>query len=156
VQICADAGLTPAADPSNEDEKFERTRVRDALGTADWLDSASIARSARHLAQADAALQYATTQEWRRAVTNGGGALVYAPGNAPLEIRRRIARRAVLRLGTEGAGSDLRGRELDQLMAAMMSGRKATLRGVLCSGGQQWRFAKAPARNPAVKAQQPA
>jgi hypothetical protein len=31
-------------------------------------------------------------------------------------------------------------------MAVMMTGRKATLRGVLCTGGKQWRFAKAPAR----------
>lgn len=155
-QICADADLTPAADPSNDDDQFERTRVRDALGSADWLDPAAVARSARHLAEADAALHYATAQEWRRAVTNGGGALVYAPGNAPVEIRRRIARRAVLQLRSEGAGADLRGRELDQLMVAMMSGRKATLRGVLCSGGKQWRFAKAPARKPAAKAEQPA
>jgi tRNA(Ile)-lysidine synthase len=146
-EICTEAGLKPAADPSNEDEQFERVRIRKALGQADWLDAASIAASANHLAQADAALHWATTQEWRRAVTRGGGGLIYQPGNAPAEIRRRIARRAVMRLATEGGGAELRGRELDQLMAAMMRGRKATLRGVLCSGGKQWRFTKAPPRN---------
>lgn len=145
-QVCADAGVAPAADPSNEDEQFERVRVREALGSADWLDAAAIARSARNIAQADAALHYATTQEWLRAVANAGGAIVYTPDNAPPEIRRRVARRAVLLLATEGRGIDLRGRELDQLMAVMMTGRKATLRGVLCTGGKQWRFAKAPAR----------
>jgi tRNA(Ile)-lysidine synthase len=145
-QICADAGLEPAADPSNENEQFERVRVRRALSEADWLDAKSVALSADNLAQADAALHWATTQEWKRAVTNGGGAIVYRPADAPREIRRRIARRAVLGLATEGGGADLRGRELDQLLAVLARGRKATLRGVLCSGGQEWRFTKAPAR----------
>lgn len=151
-EICTEAGLKPAADPSNEDEQFERVRVRQALGQADWLDAGAIAASANHLGQADAALHWATTQEWRRAVTRGGGGLIYQPGNAPPEIRRRIARRAVMRLATEGGGAELRGRELEQLMAAMMRGRKATLRGVLCSGGKQWRFTRAPARRPSKPA----
>lgn len=145
-QIVADAGLTASADPSNEDEQFERVRVRQALGQADWLDAGSIALSAAHLAQADAALRWATRQEWQRSVTAGGGAIVYKPGNAPREIRRRIARLAVLRLATEGRGTDLRRRELDQLLLALARGRKATLRGVLCTGGPQWRFSRAPAR----------
>jgi tRNA(Ile)-lysidine synthase len=146
-QVCADAGLAPAADPSNDDEQFERVRVRQALGSVEWLDPKSIARSADNLAQADAALHWATTQEWNRGVTKAGGQLVYQPADAPREIRRRIVRRAVLGLANEGAGADLRGRELDQLLAALVRGRQATLRGVLCSGGQQWRFKKAPARN---------
>ena len=145
-QLCADAGVKPAEDPSNADEQFERVRIRRALADADWFDSGAVALSATNLAQADAALHWATTQEWKRAVTNGGGQLVYRPGDAPREIRRRIARRAVLRLATEGQGAELRGRELDKLLAVLMSGRQATLRGVLCSGGEQWRFAPAPAR----------
>jgi tRNA(Ile)-lysidine synthase len=147
-QLCAEAGLAPAVDPSNQDEQFERVRVRRALSEADWLDAKSVALSADNLAQADAALHWATTQEWKRAVTNGAGAgaIVYRPADAPREIRRRIARRAVLRLATEGGGADLRGRELDQLLAVLARGRKATLRGVLCSGGEEWRFTKAPAR----------
>ena len=146
-QVCADAGLAPAADPSNEDEQFERVRVRQALGEAEWLDPKSVALSAANLAQADAALHWATTQEWNRGVINGGGELVYKPADAPREIRRRIIRRAVLGLANEGSGADLRGRELDQLLAVLVRGRQATLRGVLCSGGQEWRFKKAPARN---------
>jgi hypothetical protein len=59
---------------------------------------------------------------------------------------RRVVRRAVLRLATEGAGTDLRGRELDRLLIALINRKKATLRGVLCVGGKEWRFAKAPPR----------
>jgi hypothetical protein len=74
--------------------------------------------------------------------------LVYTPGDAPAEIRRRIVRRAVLALATEGE-AELRGRELDQLLATLKAGEKATLRGVLCSGGAEWGFVRAPQRSAA-------
>jgi tRNA(Ile)-lysidine synthase len=144
-KLCADAGLSPADDPSNADEQFERVRIRHALAGADWFDSKAVALSATNLAQADAALSWAAAQEWKRGVTNGGGQLVYRPTDAPPEIRRRIARRAILSLATEGSG-DLRGPALEKVMAALANGRKATLRGVLCVGGNEWRFAKAPPR----------
>jgi tRNA(Ile)-lysidine synthase len=145
-QICSAAGLDPAADPSNEDQKFERVRVRKALAETEWLDPQAVSVSARNLAQADAALAWATTREWERAVTEAAGDIVYRPDGAPLEIRRRIVRRAVLKLAHEGSGADLRGPELNRLLAALASGQRATLRGVLCIGGEEWRFTPAPKR----------
>jgi tRNA(Ile)-lysidine synthase len=144
--ICAAAGLSPVEDPSNLDEQFERVRMRQALASSDWLDPKAIAASAANLAQADAALHWATDLEWGRAVAINGGAIVYTPTNAPREIRRRIIRRALMRLANEGGGIEPRGRELDQVLAALRTGRRATLRGVLCIGGPQWRFTRAPAR----------
>ena len=85
-------------------------------------------------------------QEWDRAVTNGGAEIVYCPSDAPEEIRRRIASQAVLRLATEGQGRALRGRELDRLLDALGTGAVATVRGVRCSGGEEWRFSRARAR----------
>jgi len=146
-KLCADLGLSPVDDPSNADDQFERVRIRQALAGADWFDSKAVALSATNLAQADTALQWAAMQEWRRGVTNGGGQLVYRPADAPREIRRRIARRAILSLASEGSG-DLRGPALDKVLAALTAGRKATLRGVMCIGGRhEWRFAKAPPRH---------
>ena len=142
--VCAAARVQPIADPSNEDEQFERVRIRKALASAEWLDPAALAASAAHLAQADAALHWATDLEWKHNVTVAGGAIAYRP-EAPREIRRRIVRRAILALATEGAG-ELRGREIDQVIVALRSGRRATLRGVLCVGGPEWRFTRAPAR----------
>ena len=144
--VCSAAGLEAIEDPSNADSQFERVRMRKALGEADWLDSAAVAESAGHLAEADGALHWATDLEWARGVSQVGGQIVYSPSDAPREIRRRIIRRAVLALATEGRAVELRGRELDQVLAALRTGQKATLRGVLCIGGSEWRFSRAPAR----------
>jgi tRNA(Ile)-lysidine synthase len=144
--VCSAAGLEAIEDASNEDHRFERVRIRKALGEADWLDSAAVAQSASHLAEADGALHWATDLEWERGVSRVGGQIVYRPSDAPREIRRRIIRRALLTLATEGRAAELRGRELDQVLAALRSGGRVTLRGVLCIGGPEWRFAKAPAR----------
>ena len=151
--VCAAAGIEPVQDPSNDDRQFERVRVRKALAQQDLLGAAAIAQSASHLAEADAALQWAATLEWQRGVRESGGEIAYTPTDAPREIRRRIIRRAILSLATEGRGAELRGRELDKLLAALVNGRRATLRGVLCVGGPEWRFSRAPARRSTVSAE---
>jgi len=56
-EICATAAVQPAIDPSNDDSKFERVRVRRSLAGADWLDQQGIARSASHCADADDAIE---------------------------------------------------------------------------------------------------
>ncbi len=145
--ICADAGLTPAIDPSNRDERYERVRVRAALRDADWLDDEALARSAGHLASADDAIEWATRQEWDRAVTKSESDIVYAPSAVPAEIVRRVVARAVTDLAHEGSGEPLRGRDLDSVIESLEAGQTVTLRGVICAGGNEWRFTKAPARN---------
>lgn len=143
--VCKSAGFEPAQDPSNRDEQFERVRIRGALAKAEWMDLESIGRSATHLAAADSALEWATDREWQSQVTEAEGEIAYRP-TAPYEIRRRIVSRAVGGLAAEGTSEPLRGRELDQLMGVLSQGGKSTLRGVLCCGGEEWRFSVAPPR----------
>jgi tRNA(Ile)-lysidine synthase len=145
-QICAGAGFQAAADPSNADEQFERVRIRHALARADWLDPQSLSSSAAHLGEADAALEWATRQEWSHAVTNGGAEIGYRPSDAPPEILRRLVSCAVRGLASEGNAEELRGRELDRLLAVLARGGQATIRGVRCRGGDEWRFTRAPPR----------
>jgi tRNA(Ile)-lysidine synthase len=146
ADVCERNGLQPASDPSNEDEQFERVRLRRALAQAEWLDPRSLASTAANLRAADEALQWAVEKEWDAAVTNGSAGIAYRPTEAPSEIRRRIVSRAVLTLGTEGECAELRGRELDRLLRVLAGGKTATIRGVRCTGGAEWRFVKAPAR----------
>lgn len=144
-KVCADANVTPASDPSNEDRRFERVRVRRALADEKWLDPAAVARSAANLADADVALDWATKMEWKSAVQERRDSILYRPGDTPVELLRRIIGKAVRRLGTEGE-PDLRGREVDQLLRTLMDGGVGTIRGVRCEGGKEWRFTPAPPR----------
>jgi tRNA(Ile)-lysidine synthase len=145
-EVCAAADLRPVSDPSNEDSRFERVRVRRALADSALLDASALALCAANLAEAEEALEWATEQEWARQVTNGGQEIVYRPIGAPPEIVRRLVSRAVLILATEGRHDDLRGKEVDRLLVALAAGDTATLRGVQCTGGVEWRFSQAPPR----------
>jgi len=143
--ICIQAGVAPAKDPSNEDERFERVRVRRAIARADWLDPGAVARSASNLADADEALRWAAENEWRRSVDERRERISYHQGDAPNEIVRRIVGRALRKLASEGE-AELRGGELDRLLAILKQGGTGTLRGVQCSGGSVWQFERAAPR----------
>jgi tRNA(Ile)-lysidine synthase len=145
-EICEGANLSPAVDPSNADENFERVRVRQALADADWLEPAAAAKSADHLASADEALAWATDKEWAESVEEGSDEIVYRASTAPMEIVRRIVARAVRELATEGVGEELRGHELNRLISDLQGSRTTTLRGVRCAGGLGWRFTSARPR----------
>ena len=143
--IVAAAGIVPAADPSNDDERFERVRVRRLMAASEWLDPAALAASAAHLAAADDAIEHAVAREWA-SVRDEHGSLLYDPRDAPPEIRRRVAARMIAALASEGDGGALRGRELDRLLGDIEAGSTATLRGVVASGGPTWCFRRAPPR----------
>jgi tRNA(Ile)-lysidine synthase len=144
-ELCRRADVAPVHDPSNDDAAFERVRARRALASSDILDPEALASSAAHLGSADAALEWVTDQEWDHAVQNSAHELLYRPGGAPQEIRRRIVSRIIGQLASEGNG-ELRGRELDRLLDVLGAGGTATLRGVLGVGGDEWRFTRAPKR----------
>ena len=144
--VCVAAGLTPVADPSNDDENFERVRVRKMLASQDWLAGEALARSAQALGSADEAIDWAIGREWSDTVETAGGAVIYRPDSAPAEIRRRIIARIISSLATEGTDT-LRGREVDQMLANLQSGGTSTLRGVVARGGSAWRFEPAPPRS---------
>lgn len=144
-QICEEAGVSPVRDASNDDAQFERVRIRRALASSDFLNPEALASSAAHLGEADAALEWATDQEWANTVQSGDERILYRPDGAPQEIRRRIASRIIAQLANEGS-EELRGRELDRLLDVLDAGGTATLRGVLGVGGDEWRFTRAPER----------
>jgi tRNA(Ile)-lysidine synthase len=139
--VVARAGLMPAADPSNADDRFDRVRVRKALGSSDWLDPAGLAASAGHIGEADAALEWAAQREWDEQVGVREDEIRYCP-RAPHAVAMRVAARAVAMLGVSPRGADL-ARLLDRLQA----GGGGNLAGVLVTAeNEDWVFRAEPPR----------
>ena len=136
------AGLEPADDPSNHDDRFDRARLRKALGTADWLDLPALAASAAHLADADAALAWAAQREWSECVSRAPLGLTYRP-QAPRAVALRVISRIVRELDGEEPRGSAAARVFDSLLARETASigklvARATIEG--------WTFTKAPQR----------
>jgi tRNA(Ile)-lysidine synthase len=140
--LVAETGLTAADDPSNADDRFDRARLRKALAAADWLDVPAIAASAAHLADADAALDWAARREWAECVAAEGLGLTYRP-QAP----RAIALRVLARIVSELDGKEPRGGAVAALFDALLEGRTSSIGDLVARPGRGgWTFAKAPVR----------
>ncbi len=140
--VVEQAGVTAVADPSNLDDRFDRVRLRKALGFAPWLDTAAIAQSASHLADADIALEWAARIEWDRCVRREGLGIAYRP-RAP----RAIAMRVIARVVRELDGEDARGGGVANVFDALLGGQPVSIGGLVARAGPGgWQFTKAPKR----------
>ena len=145
--ICSDAGIQSVTDPSNADDQFERVRIRQALGQADWLDSAALARSAANLASADEALDWMASSLALIRVTDDAETLRIDPEGLPTEIQRRLLLIAFARFGA----AEPRGPDLSRALGALSDGRTVTLSGLKLEGGSIWHISRAaPRRNTGV------
>lgn len=140
--IVASAGLTAADDPSNGNDRFDRVRIRKALGQADWLDVAALASSAEYLAEADAALEWSASFEYRNMVKHEAFGLLYRP-YAP----RAIALRVVARIVRELDGEAPRGSAVARLFDGLCEGRTGSIGNLTVRpNAAGWSFSKAPVR----------
>jgi tRNA(Ile)-lysidine synthase len=140
-ELVAAAGLIPALDPSNEDPRFDRARIRKALRETNWLDVVAVSASAALLAEAEAVLQWAAQREWQEQVEVGEGEIRYRP-LAPQPIRLRIVMRAIAMLGGNPRGSSSA-----RLMMRLANGKDSNLAGVIARvDGKQWTFRREPPR----------
>jgi tRNA(Ile)-lysidine synthase len=98
--IVADAGLTPAVDPSNSDPAYERVRWRQLLPAlaAEGLDSATLARFAARMAEADAALADVADAAFAELVTLDGFGAAIVPQAAFRALSPAIGRRVLSRI----------------------------------------------------------
>jgi tRNA(Ile)-lysidine synthase len=145
ADILRDAGLTAVSDPSNLDPRFERVRMRRLLEQLPGLDAAAIAQSAAHLADADAALDWAAALEWDERVQVDGQELRYRP-RAPRAITLRVLERALCYFG----GAPRRG-DVVRLVAQLEADGGGNLAGVMVRADRgDWSFApEAPRRTSA-------
>lgn len=136
------AGLEPADDPSNADDRFDRVRLRKVLGTADWLDLPALAASAAHLADADAAIEWAAQREWSECVSRAPLGLIYRP-QAPRAVALRVISRIVRELG----GEEPRGGAVARLFDSLIARETASIGNLVARATTQgWSFTTAPQR----------
>lgn len=159
-QVCANAGILPAADPSNQDEQFDRARMRAALAENDWLDPQALAASAQHLSEAWRAIEWYAQDDWETQVfreESGEGPQFKYYANVPRAIAIETITRIIAELGGTATRSEA-GRAFDRLWQF----ENASLCGVLITPGTEridklgvempsiemrvWRFAPEPPR----------
>lgn len=144
LTLVEDAGWTAADDPSNRDERHDRTRARALLAANSWLDPQRLARSAAALRDVeevvDDALAIAKGRHWDAEADHVTLRDVAA---LPRELRRRLLLSALGVMQTVPSGP-----EIDRLMEALEAGRAATLGVAKASadGAGGWRVELAPPR----------
>lgn len=136
------AGLDAVDDPTNADERYDRTRARAMLQAAEWFDAERVAASASHLADAEQALQWIAATELAKRRSTDGPAVVVDPSDLPREIQRRLLLIAIRELsGTAPPGPDLAA-----ALGSLIAGKTVTLAGLKLEGGSTWRLSAAPPR----------
>jgi len=142
LEVVDAAGVQAAQDPSNLDDRYDRVRLRKALASADWLDIGAIAESASHLADADAALEWATRREWAECVRKEPLGMSYRP-QAP----RAVALRVIARIVEDMEGEAPRGSAVARVFDALVSGSPASIGNLVARPDvKKWSFTKAPRR----------
>lgn len=141
ASIVAEAGIVARDDPSNRDNRYDRTAVRALLAETALLDSRRLAASAAHLAEAEDALAWATDRAFAVSVTHFSDAIELDPADYPPEILRRMLVRIFADFGTTPKGP-----ALDRLSERLIAGETATLAGIKATPRAQWRFEPAPPR----------
>ena len=156
AQVVAEAGISPADDPSNTDPAFDRARLRARLAEADWLDPVQIAASAAHLAESWQALEWYAELDWHEMVMRED-----TPEGLPgytycANVPRVIAIETILRIIRALGGHATRS-EAARAWERLWAGENASLGGVLAVPGVErvekvgvmmrvWRFRPEPTR----------
>jgi tRNA(Ile)-lysidine synthase len=148
--IVSNAGIDPARDPSNEDPRFDRVKMRGALAAVPWLDPLALARSAECLQDAEDAVADAVSSVTAATVFHEGEVTWFHWGHSRL-IEIEVVD-AILR----EFGADARRSEVAQMVERLRTDQHATLGGVMARRAwhrkdaltqvDAWRFEREPPR----------
>ncbi|MEO7692173.1 MAG: tRNA lysidine(34) synthetase TilS [Sphingomonas sp.] len=148
--VATNATVPFVDDPSNADDRFDRTRFRRLLATAPWIDPVQIGRSAAHLAEIDADMLAVSQWLWTQRALPGDNEVRFDVAGLPRVIRRYLVRIAIdyiLRVNDKSAGSWSHAANVEALLDALEAGKAATQAEVMASAKDQvWHFRQAPPR----------
>lgn len=145
LEVVRHCGLEPVQDPSNEDDRFDRARIRKAMMGNDWLDPVAMARSAAALSESDDALNWMEDRLFAEHARRQGDALVLtAPLALPHELQRRLLIRCIQTLDAHWLAN---GPDIQRLAEKLRAGGKASIGSLVVRGtDESWEFAPAPPR----------
>ena len=148
--LVQEAGIPFVDDPSNRDERFERVRVRQLLVAEPWLDPLQLANAAAHAAEVDGPLATLADRLWPHHATIDEDMVRIALPEVPRELRRRVARRAIVHVRRAAVidrpAFDMAS-NIESLLDALEQGKSATQGGVLAAVKRGiWHFRPAPPR----------
>lgn len=144
--IIAEQALPHVQDPSNEDTRFDRVRMREHLRDIVWLDPLAFARSADALADAQDALEWTIRELASQYVEEDGqGGMILARHDFPREVQRRLILYMLGRLDPDLESP--RGVTLDQALVQLEAAKKAMIGDWLLIGGHSWSIKRAPPRS---------
>lgn len=146
--LIAAAGIPCAHDPSNQADRFDRSRIRKLLAATPDLPPERLARAAQNLRHAEDALETWVVRELSRFEEDEQGDLWLDPADLPYELRRRFLHRAIDGIRMENGMFDpWRVDGLDRLLATLDAGKTGTIAGVQGRAiGGRWHFRPAPPR----------
>ncbi|MES2700176.1 MAG: tRNA lysidine(34) synthetase TilS [Pseudomonadota bacterium] len=142
LQSVVDAAAVPVVrDPSNQDDRYDRVRLRKALADAPWLDPVAVAQAASNLADAYEAVQGYAAHLWDQNVRQQGESFVMAPHHLR-EMNRRMIARIIEQIGGRPRGGDVA-----RLLSRLEQGQGSNVGGVLATvEGNEWVFRPEPPR----------
>jgi tRNA(Ile)-lysidine synthase len=144
AEIAVAAGVEPVDDPTNTDDRFDRTRVRKLFAENSWLDPSRFAAVAKYCADADEALGWAMAREFVGRTVFDEFPWTIDATDLPYELQRRFLADVIDTLTSETPP----GPDLVRALDTLLGGGTTTLAGLKLEGGPQWRISWAPPRRP--------
>ena len=140
-QVVAEAGIDPVRDPSNENEAFDRIRLRKRLAEFDLVSHEAIAATVANLGDAEDAIAWACRKDQEENLSGDHAEMRYRFGSP-----RLIAALAVMRAVSQVGRATMLGPALD-MTDSLMQGERVNLAGVLATiEGEEWVFRSEPPR----------
>ena len=143
-KICADAGVAPIRDPSNENSEYDRVAMRQWLArSAPPFDVDRVGTTASALSDASEALAWIVGNLAKQRLRQKNTEIQCDASGLPRDLKRRLLLHCLEKLAPD---LKPRGDAIDRLVKQLDADQTSTIGDILCRGGAIWRFSPAPPR----------
>ena len=143
VEFVQSHDIEAVDDASNQDQGFDRVRVRNALAGLEGFDVSLANHSAAALEDSRVALNWMVDGLAADHLSKTETGCILAKTDFPHEIQRRLVLKSI---HICDPALSPRGEQLERTIAALVAHQTTTIGNILCQGGAQWTFSPAPRR----------